>query len=220
MEIVINGKVVNVEVDNVIHCNTEEKANTLLQGLKYSGFLWISGEPLGCTNYHIYGENTCYRININEKITYGDVVGFEKSENANIKIISYDDLLNQVKLSWSNSEVNELWEAVRAVACSMEDGGLTYDECLEIFDGMLYSKAIMVYSPEYFLNKYKEWKEKQIVCGDIIKGKYTENEYLVFNVNNFEISAINEEGKYCTIPKIKLIDYEKVRSKTIENLFS
>ncbi|MFQ9297789.1 MAG: hypothetical protein ACLR4X_05115 [Clostridia bacterium] len=56
----------------VIHCDTEEKANDLLEYLDGQGIIWRVGDRLTENNYwDDYEEQTCYNCNYENVLTYG-----------------------------------------------------------------------------------------------------------------------------------------------------
>lgn len=73
--------------DIVIHCDTEEKANDLLNYLDNLGITWVSGSSLlNYNNWEEYKQNTCYEF-YNKGISYADCE-FYKDENC--KIIEWE----------------------------------------------------------------------------------------------------------------------------------
>lgn len=82
---------------NCIHCDTEEKANELLECLDKLGWRWASGQPLiGHNFYSEYGKETCYHLNIRNTLSYGSVVFYPKGDS---KIIEFDDLLKEFTIN-------------------------------------------------------------------------------------------------------------------------
>ena len=83
-------------IGKVIHCDTEEKANQLLEFLDGQGYKWRgTGERTTEGNkWKTCSENTCYCIETNKKITY-DCIAYLKDTDCDI--IEFDDLLKQDK---------------------------------------------------------------------------------------------------------------------------
>lgn len=70
----------------VIHCDTEEKAITLLKAFDKAGYRWSNYEKYIEANYwKVYEYNTCYS---NEK-RYADIKFYQ---NYNYKILEFKDI--------------------------------------------------------------------------------------------------------------------------------
>ncbi len=74
-----------------IHCQREEDANTLLEHLDTLGYRWFSNMRLTEENlYHGCGEETCYFINYNKKVTFGICDGYREE---GYTITEFSDLI-------------------------------------------------------------------------------------------------------------------------------
>lgn len=65
----------------VIHCKTEEEANTLLSYLDKQGYKWNNSTAvlLGHSQYGVHKEKTCYRILKNCRLAYSDKDWYERN---------------------------------------------------------------------------------------------------------------------------------------------
>lgn len=78
-----------------VHCETEEEAKEFFEMIKDDGIKWNSGVELNIDNHRNgYEENTCYRIDINERMLYGDSRQVRKH---NDKIIEFTELKKKVE---------------------------------------------------------------------------------------------------------------------------
>jgi len=85
----------------VIHCDTEKKADKLLNKLHDLGYAWNTGRSLmniECDNY--YGDKTCYMIKKNKNITTANLGYFLQEGD---EITKFDDL------KWAD-ETGEIYE--------------------------------------------------------------------------------------------------------------
>jgi len=79
-------------IGKAIHCNTENKANQLLEFLGRHGYMWTVTykKPTEKNNWNVYTVNTCYRIYEDKTITYDSIKYFK---DTNYDIIEFDDLI-------------------------------------------------------------------------------------------------------------------------------
>lgn len=87
--------------DNVIHCDTENKALYLCQKLHQLGYKWRNKESyIKFNGYDNYGDKTCYDPHKGE---YGT---FETYKRMNYNIISFHDI--NFSMYDINSDIEEL----------------------------------------------------------------------------------------------------------------
>lgn len=90
---------------DVVHCDTEEKANKILKLADKAGKTWICGERfLGYNRYYIYGSETCYNFNI------GQYANKDYYIRSGFNIISADQILNVFHpgIYWHHSDKVEV----------------------------------------------------------------------------------------------------------------
>lgn len=79
----------------IIHCDTKEKAQSLLYFMSLLNYEWyFSDGPLSTVlNYTDYGNQTCYRFNGSSKeVTFGTKQGYLTTNQHYGAVVSYNDL--------------------------------------------------------------------------------------------------------------------------------
>ena len=76
--------------DIAIHTPTKEQAKILLSELDKKGYKWASGNKLTTTTYYGYDEeNTCYSLELDNRICYGSFAWYQKY---GYTIIEFEDI--------------------------------------------------------------------------------------------------------------------------------
>ena len=81
-----------------IHCNTGEKARTLIKECYKQGFTWWGNKNTDeDTFWYNYKQDTVYFLN-NARITYSDLdYYYYETRTDNFKLYEYDDLVEEIK---------------------------------------------------------------------------------------------------------------------------
>ena len=81
-----------------VHCNTEEKARTLIKECYKQGFTWWGNKNTDeDTFWYNYKQDTIYFLN-NARITYSDLdYYYYETRTDNFKLYEYDDLVEEIK---------------------------------------------------------------------------------------------------------------------------
>lgn len=78
-----------------IHCDTEEKANKLLQSCERSNMLWRSGsKPTERNHWQHYKEQTCYVIDYNLRKIFHTSIQYHK--NKSYCFFEFEELFNNI----------------------------------------------------------------------------------------------------------------------------
>lgn len=126
----------------VIHCPTEEEAEKLLEYLDGLGYKWHTGKELtSATFYEFNGRNTCYYVEKDFSITFGDTATKEP-------ITKFSDLIIP------ELTVEEVW------SIASEISNMPKDIQKEIFPDFDYSKDNFwnQYTPYEVKRRIEQWK--------------------------------------------------------------
>lgn len=181
-----------LEKDIVIHCDTEEKSDDLLECLDEKGIKWASGSRLTEKNYYCcYEELTCYNYHKFGEISCSDTKMYESNGYDIVEWEIVDKKQQKNNISWDKF-VNENI----AIHCKSEK------ETEELLCWILQNKKEMLISPIIvFANGWKEYKgdvcfnfsskasASRIYYAD--KEFYIEQHYEVVEWNNKKIYTIN-----------------------------
>ena len=81
--------------DIIIHCPNEDLARELFDIFINNGIEWGGSTPLTRTYWKEYGEDTCYRVEINRKIRYCSIYFYSGDEyDDHIRCTFYGGQLN------------------------------------------------------------------------------------------------------------------------------
>lgn len=147
-----------------IHCDTEEKAEKLLNCLDSVGFIWYSGNSLLKNNYWLtYEEKTCYHINFDNKIVNFGNYNFYK--NQSYKIISYEEAIKEYIMERKETNFEHYREEIEKIAKHYNNSTEVCAQIMEVFNIKKETYTSSSYFEDLFawgMNEYKPVKEMTI----------------------------------------------------------
>lgn len=119
----LNGK------DIEVHCKTKEEAEEFFEMIKDDGIKWNSGVELNIGNHwNHYKENTCYRIDINKRMLYGDSRRVKEHNDKIIEFTEFKKKVERMKVG-DRVEVTQLYAHDRDQGICIGDIGTVVRAC-------------------------------------------------------------------------------------------
>lgn len=102
--------------------------------------------------------------------------------------------------------LNEIWKYIKKITCTSQNGGLSPEALLEIFNDQRIYMIIEKFTPTEVINKIKEYEEKQnknkaeIHVGDEIYSELTDTKAVVQRIDTWHrYQCFNSEGSQFVI---------------------
>jgi len=199
--------VVDLVVDNAVHCDTEEKANELMQWAHKHGFRrWHDGGPLaGWNNFNRFKKNTCFFFTE----TTVALVNLERYENGSKnKAKKFEDVL----IDWSNLSIGCEWVSVLASGKKIKakiENVCNYTENQMSFEYVVYTvkeKPYIMKSSE-FVSKFEPYVQTYVY--KYVFSKISANGYGPVEVTGDWLTVEEAEERFGKHMSYQKIEYTK-----------
>ena len=107
MKMKFKENLIDIMMGAAVHCDTEEKAKSLLKNLGEHGVRWCSGDGVLFLHYwEVYGSKTCYALDDDDGFSELSYSNYDLLKEEDYKIIEFEELLENEQEDDNNDNDN------------------------------------------------------------------------------------------------------------------